>query len=116
MKIAYVDGLRLRRAFLAASRYVQGRRAELNRINVFPVPDGDTGSNLALTVQAVSARLEGVRERDVSTVAHQVAEAAVLGARGNCGMMLSQVLLGFAEHLQGRTRGGGCPLPTWPRR
>ena len=104
MKIAYVDGPRLRRSFLAASQYVQDRRAELNRINVFPVPDGDTGSNLALTVQAVSARLEGVRERDVSTVAHQAAEAAVLGARGNCGMMLSQVLLGFAEHLQGRTR------------
>lgn len=113
MKIAYVDGPRLRRAFLAASRYVQGQRAELNRINVFPVPDGDTGSNLALTVQAVSARLEGARERDVSTVAHQVAEAAVLGARGNCGMMLSQVLLGFAEHFQGA--GPGCPLPTWPR-
>ena len=110
MKTAYVDGLRLRRAFLAASRYVQGRRAELNRINVFPVPDGDTGSNLALTVQAVSARLEGVRERDVSTVAHQVAEAAVLGARGNCGMMLSQVLLGFAEHLQGRTRVSAADL------
>ena len=111
MKIAYVDGPRLRRAFLAASRYVQGRRAETNRINVFPVPDGDTGSNLALTVQAVSARLEGVRERDVSTVSYQVAEATVLGARGNCGMMLSQVLLGFAEHLQGQTKVCVCCRP-----
>ncbi len=104
MKIAYVDGPRLRRSFMAANRYVRGRRAELNRINVFPVPDGDTGSNLVLTVQAVSDRLEGVFERDVSAVAQQAAEAAVLGARGNCGMMLSQVLLGFAEHLRGRSR------------
>ncbi len=102
--IAYIDGRRLRRAILAAC--VQGRsaRAELNRINVFPVPDGDTGTNLALTLDAIAGDLSGSAERRVDRVAAAVARSAVLGARGNCGMMLSQFLLGFARGLEGRER------------
>lgn len=102
--IAYVDGPRLRRAMLAACR--QGRRvkAELNRINVFPVPDGDTGTNLALTLDAIASDLTGMRERRADRVAAAAARSAVLGARGNCGMMLSQFLLGFARGIDGRAR------------
>lgn len=104
MQIAYLDGPRLRRSLLAASAYAQGMRAELNRINVFPVPDGDTGTNLSLTVQAISDHLLGNEDRSVHVVAREAAEAAVLGARGNCGMMLSHFLLGFADGLEGRER------------
>ncbi|MDX1567658.1 MAG: DegV family protein, partial [Longimicrobiales bacterium] len=104
MQIRYVDGPRLRRSLLAATEYAHGTRAELNRINVFPVPDGDTGTNLVLTVRAIAERLHPVRERRVSVVAREAAEAAVLGARGNCGMMLSHFLLGFAENLGDRER------------
>ena len=102
--IAYVDGPRLRRAFLAACAHGQKGKAELNRINVFPVPDGDTGTNLALTLDAIAADLSGSREREIGRVASSVARSAVLGARGNCGMMLSQFLLGFARGLEGRAR------------
>ncbi len=104
MKIGYIDGPRLRRALLAACQWAQQQRSELNRINVFPVPDGDTGSNLALTVQAVIDHLEGSTERAVGVVAREAADAAVLGARGNCGMMLSHFLLGFAHVLEHRQR------------
>ena len=102
--IAYLDGPRLRRALLAACR--QGRRvkAELNRINVFPVPDGDTGTNLALTLGAIVSDLAGMRDRRADRVAAAAARSAVLGARGNCGMMLSQFLLGFAQGIEGRAR------------
>ncbi len=102
--IAYVDGPRLRRAFLAACAQGQKGKAELNRINVFPVPDGDTGTNLALTLDAIAADLTGSRDREIGRVASSVARSAVLGARGNCGMMLSQFLLGFARGLEGRER------------
>lgn len=102
--IAYVDGPRLRRALLAACAHGQKGKAELNRINVFPVPDGDTGTNLALTLDAIASDLAGSRERRVDRVASAVARSAVLGARGNCGMMLSQFLLGFAGGLEGCTR------------
>ena len=102
--IAYVDGPRLRRALLAACAHGQKSKAELNRINVFPVPDGDTGTNLALTLDAIATDLAGSRERAIGHVASSVARSAVLGARGNCGMMLSQFLLGFARGLEGRAR------------
>jgi DegV family protein with EDD domain len=89
---------------LAACDYAQRQRSELNRINVFPVPDGDTGTNLALTVQAIADHLRNTRAREISVVAGEAAQAAVLGARGNCGMMLSHFLLGMAEQLEGRDR------------
>lgn len=100
MRIAYLDGPRLRRSLVAACEYTQQERRELNRINVFPVPDGDTGTNLALTVQAIADHLRGNRDRAVSAVAHEAAEAALLGARGNSGMMLSHFLLGFARRVE----------------
>jgi DegV family protein with EDD domain len=104
IRIAYLDGVRLGRSLIAASSYVREYRGELDRMNVFPVPDGDTGTNLALTLDAVSHRLLGSRERSVSLVAAEAAEAAVLGARGNSGMLLSHFLLGLSEALSGSTR------------
>ena len=103
-RIAYVDGPRLRRALLAACRSGRRCKAELNRINVFPVADGDTGTNLSITLEAVAGELAGSRERRVDQVAAVAARSALLGARGNCGMMLSQFLLGFSGGLQGRAR------------
>ena len=104
MQIGYIDGPRLRRALIAGCQWVQRQRGELNRINVFPVPDGDTGTNLSLTVQAIVDHLSRSTERSVGAVAQEAAQAAVLGARGNCGMMLSHFLLGFARNLKDRTR------------
>ena len=104
MQIGYIDGPRLRRALIAGCQRAQQQRAELNRINVFPVPDGDTGTNMSLTVQAIEDYLEKSTERSIGAVAHGAAQAAVLGARGNSGMMLSHFLLGFARGLEGRIR------------
>jgi DegV family protein with EDD domain len=104
MQIGYLDGPRLRRSLIAACEYAQRQRAELNRINVFPVPDGDTGTNLAMTVRAVADHLRANQERSVAAVAHEAAQGALLGARGNCGMMLSHFLLGFAESVSDRAR------------
>ncbi len=104
VKIAYLNGPRFRRALLAACDHTEGRRKELNRINVFPVPDGDTGTNLALTVRAISDHLQRLEDPTVGRVAQEAAEAAVLGARGNSGMMLSHFLLGFADAVGDRVR------------
>jgi len=104
MRILYLDGERLRRSLAAGCDYVQLQRAELNRINVFPVPDGDTGTNLALTVGAIADRLRRSRSSDVGVVAREAAEAAILGARGNCGMILSHFLLGFSDSVAARRR------------
>jgi uncharacterized protein len=102
--IAYVDGARFRRSLLAASAHVRGMSGELDRINVFPVPDGDTGTNLALTLQSVAERLSETREPEVGVVAEAAAQGAILGARGNSGMLLSHFLLGLSAELGDRVR------------
>ncbi|MEN8143852.1 MAG: DegV family protein [Gemmatimonadota bacterium] len=106
MRIAYLDGARLRRILLAAVDYVSARKAELNRINVFPVPDGDTGTNLALTLQAVADAVRPLKSTRLTEVVHAAAEASLLGARGNSGMLFSNFLLGFAKSIEGNDRIG----------
>jgi uncharacterized protein len=104
MRIEYLDGVRLRRALVAGCDFVQQRRSELNRINVFPVPDGDTGTNLALTASGIAERLRTLSEPRLDATARAAADAAIMGARGNCGMILSHFLLGFADAVGGRER------------
>ena len=90
-------------------------RDELNRINVFPVPDGDTGTNMCLTLRAVARALRdldgaGAAPLSLPTVSEAMAQASVRGARGNSGMMLSQFLLGFRDGLGERLRAGAAEL------
>jgi hypothetical protein len=71
----------------------------VNSLNVFPIPDGDTGTNMTLTLQAAIRELNGSDERSVGRVAHALAHGALMGARGNSGVILSQILRGFARSL-----------------
>ncbi|HEV2291184.1 MAG TPA: DegV family protein, partial [Gemmatimonadales bacterium] len=103
MGITYVDGPRLARALFAASDWVAGRREEINRINVFPVPDGDTGTNFTLTLRSVADALRALGDASLAETVQAMSRGAVLGARGNSGMMLAHFLLGFAEHSGQRT-------------
>lgn len=106
MSVTHLDGPGLRTALITASDHVQRYRVELNRINVFPVPDGDTGTNLALTVSSIADHLRAGRHESLGVVAKEAAEAAILGARGNCGMILSHFLLGFSRAIGDRARIG----------
>jgi hypothetical protein len=100
--IAYVDGPRLARSVYAAADWVAAGREEINRINVFPVPDGDTGTNFSLTLRAVADALRALGDAPLSETSRTMARAAVLGARGNSGMILAHFLLGFTEALGDR--------------
>ena len=112
MRIEYLDGQRLRRSVIAGCDFVQQRRAELNRINVFPVPDGDTGTNLALTASGIADHLRTLDEERLDVVAREAADAAILSARGNCGMILSHFLLGFADATRGHVRANAATFAT----
>jgi len=93
---------------------VAAGRDELNRINVFPVPDGDTGTNMCLTLRAVAGALrdlgDGGTRLPLPYVAETMAQASVRGARGNSGMMLSQFLIGFREGIGQRLRASASDL------
>ena len=98
---------RFRRVVSAASIYLDERRQEVNDLNVFPVAAGDTGDNMALTLRAVADeldRLDGqmVDEIGRTELVDALARAALMGARGNSGVILSQIVRGAAEELASR--------------
>jgi uncharacterized protein len=98
---------RFRRVVSAAATHLEERRKEVNDLNVFPVADGDTGDNMALTLRAVSDeldRLDGqmVDEIGRTELVNALARAALMGARGNSGVILSQIVRGAAEELASR--------------
>ena len=83
---------------MAAAEWVGAGRDELNRINVFPVPDGDTGTNFTLTMRSIAEAIHRLRpDATLAEVAHTAAEASVMGARGNSGILLSHFVVGFRE-------------------
>jgi DegV family protein with EDD domain len=102
--IGYLDGPRLRRSLLAAAAWVSAGRDELNRINVYPVPDGDTGTNFTLTLRCIADALHRLGDAPLPEVSRTAAQASVMGARGNSGMMLSHFLLGFSDAIGQRVR------------
>jgi DegV family protein with EDD domain len=102
--IGYLDGNRLSRAVIAGAHFVAERAEPLNRINVFPVADGDTGTNFASTLQKMAAAVARLRQRDVREMSKVLADEAVGGARGNSGAILAQFFCGFSEGLPDKPR------------
>jgi len=100
--IAYLDAARLLRALSAGIRHVFQRREYLNRINVFPVPDGDTGTNMAFTFKTILEATATSPDHRVDDLMDHVAEAALDGARGNSGAIMAQYFHGFREAVAGR--------------
>ncbi len=97
MQIKYIDGPRLHRAIQAGVNHVITRKDYLNKINVFPVPDGDTGTNMAFTLATISEETKSNNNKRVSKVADAIADASLNGARGNSGSILAQFFVGFAD-------------------
>ena len=89
----------LRRLAGAAATALDGQRARIDDLNVYPVPDGDTGTNMTLTARAVVDALETSSAGDRGELAREVTRAALMGARGNSGVILSQIVRGFSEVL-----------------
>jgi DAK2 domain fusion protein YloV len=97
----------LREMFAAATTWLERNAEAINSINVFPVPDGDTGTNMYLTMRATMDEAYQSNSDAAHTVAKAMARGALMGARGNSGVILSQMLRGFADSLDGKDRFGG---------
>lgn len=96
-----VDGRLLQHLFAGAAELLARNTRRINNLNVFPVPDGDTGTNMLLTFRAALSAVESAPSADVGSAAHAAARGALLGARGNSGVILSQYLQGLARGLEG---------------
>jgi len=99
-RISVFDGQDLGKAMLAAAAWLEENREMINTLNVFPVPDGDTGSNMAATMRSAIRSIPDSTEKSASVIATRIAHDALLGARGNSGVILSQTLRGLAAGLK----------------
>ncbi len=104
MKIAYLDGERLYRVLYAGIQQVLDDQDYLNKINVFPVPDGDTGTNMAFTLMGVVEGMQSHRRVPLNELGRVVADAALDNARGNSGVILAQFFEGLSEGIVDRVK------------
>lgn len=92
-----VDGRQIKKLFFAALAWLKNYQPLINSLNVFPVPDGDTGTNMFLTMQSAYNEISESDEENLGKVIHMIAQGALMGARGNSGVILSQLLRGFSR-------------------
>jgi DAK2 domain fusion protein YloV len=105
-----VDGQIFKPLIEAALNWLRTNQQTVNALNVFPVPDGDTGTNMVLTMQAAYDEIAELAERNVGKLAHAIAHGALMGARGNSGVILSQLWRGFARALDNLDTLDGASL------
>ena len=95
-----VDAKMLGRMFLAGAKNLEAKKEWINELNVFPVPDGDTGTNMTLTILSAASEVNALSEPSMKTLAKAIASGSLRGARGNSGVILSQLLRGFAKVIE----------------
>lgn len=110
MSYQAIDGKTLKQMILHAAGTLEAHKDAVNALNVFPVPDGDTGTNMSLTMASATREVERAKDRTVAEVAAAVAQGSLMGARGNSGVILSQLFRGFAKACDGQTTLDGPAL------
>ena len=97
MLVNQIDAKTLQRLFVAGAKKLESQKEFVNELNVFPVPDGDTGTNMSLTILAAAKEVYNIENPDIKTVAKAISMGSLRGARGNSGVILSQLFRGFSK-------------------
>ncbi|MGN8630558.1 DAK2 domain-containing protein [Blautia sp. HCP3S3_G3] len=100
MNTKTIDAKILSRMFLAGAKNLEAKKEWINELNVFPVPDGDTGTNMTLTIMSAAAEVGSLQDPDMETLAKAISSGSLRGARGNSGVILSQLLRGFTRSVR----------------
>lgn len=103
MSKQYLDGIQLKNMIISGANNLENNKGPVNALNVFPVPDGDTGTNMSLTMQSAVKEIKAARDNEVHTIADAAANGSLMGARGNSGVILSQIWRGFAKALKNQS-------------
>ncbi len=98
--IKTVDARMIAKMFLGGAKNLESKKEWINELNVFPVPDGDTGTNMTLTITAAAAEVSAITELKMDTLAKCISSGSLRGARGNSGVILSQLLRGFTKGIK----------------
>ncbi len=100
MAINSIDAAQLSRMFLAGARYLENQKDHINELNVFPVPDGDTGTNMTATIMSAAQAVSEIKDPDMKSLSKAISSGSLRGARGNSGVILSQLFRGFTKVLK----------------
>lgn len=100
MAIKTIDAATFRKLFLSAAKAIEAKKEEINELNVFPVPDGDTGTNMTLTIMAAAKEVYAQENPTMRSLAKLISQGSLRGARGNSGVILSQLFRGFSKEIQ----------------
>lgn len=102
--IQYIDGKNLRDMMVSGANNLQNNKDLVDKLNVFPVPDGDTGTNMSLTISYAIKELSKVSDDDITNIGKSLAKGSLMGARGNSGVILSQIIRGFTKSIEGKEK------------
>lgn len=97
-----IDGAMLRSMLISGANKLTNDRPLIDKLNVFPVPDGDTGTNMSLTITSAINELQNTKSNDLTSIGKAISKGSLMGARGNSGVILSQILRGFAKGIEGK--------------
>lgn len=97
MAVNSIDAVQVSRMFLAGARYLENQKDHINELNVFPVPDGDTGTNMTATIMSAAQAVSAIKDPDMKTLSKAISSGSLRGARGNSGVILSQLFRGFTK-------------------
>lgn len=100
MEIQTIDAEIMRRCFLSAAKNLEAKKEWINELNVFPVPDGDTGTNMTMTILSAEQAVEALEKPTMEEICKAVSSGSLRGARGNSGVILSQLFRGFTRELK----------------
>lgn len=100
----YISPKMLKSMFIAGAKYLESKKKYVDELNVFPVPDGDTGTNMTLTILAAVKEVQKADSDDIAAIAKAISSGSLRGARGNSGVILSQIFRGFCKEIQNYER------------
>ena len=100
--IQYIEGKMLRDMFVSGANNLQNHKDLVDKLNVFPVPDGDTGTNMSLTISYAMKELAKVENDNITEIGKSLSKGSLMGARGNSGVILSQIIRGFSKSIEGK--------------
>lgn len=100
MKVENMDASLMQRCFLAGAKALEANKEWINELNVFPVPDGDTGTNMTMTIMAAAREVQGQDEPTIENLSKAMSSGSLRGARGNSGVILSQIFRGFTKEVK----------------
>ncbi|MDD6571500.1 MAG: DAK2 domain-containing protein, partial [Thermoflexaceae bacterium] len=99
MAITTIDAKTLQKMFLAGAKNLESNKEWINELNVFPVPDGDTGTNMTLTILSAAKEVSSIEKPTMADLAKAISSGSLRGARGNSGVILSQLFRGFTKEI-----------------